>query len=227
MPERSTCRDDKRLGISSVSASDERQRPHRPVPLADLTALIDAAGGSSDLSRAEIASATAAAVVSAGRGGQSDRRFVELADRVGLDTLAALWRDCDPVSLPGALWVLYVLRQWCHGHADDVSRLWRSGAPYAPADAVVAGVAEDIGDSAVRRFADAVLDGAYQGQLDVALERAAAFFRVIASGRRERLDVPAAGTAGAQGDACLAERNERTADGLAAAAARWRAGTLH
>ena len=48
--------------------------------------------------------------------------LIGLADRVGLDTLAELWRDADPVSLPGALWALYLLRQWCHSHGDEVTR---------------------------------------------------------------------------------------------------------
>jgi hypothetical protein len=169
-----------------------------------------------------MASATAAAVVSAGRGGEDDERFVGLADRVGLDTLAALWRDCDPVSLPGALWVLYVLRQWCHSHADEVAYLWRAGRGYAPAEAVVAGVSEGADAPAVQAMADAVLGGAYRGELDVALERAAGFFRVIAAGRRE-----AGSSDAADGGEGLASRNDRTADALMAAAARWRAGTLH
>jgi hypothetical protein len=100
----------------------KRARAHRPVPLPDLTALIDAAGGNAAYSRAEIASATAAAVVHAGRQAPATSvpvedlmvdRFVGLADLVGLETLASLWCDAEPTTLPGALWALYLLRQWC------------------------------------------------------------------------------------------------------------------
>jgi hypothetical protein len=67
------------------------------------------------------------------------------------------------------------------------------------------------------RLADSILASAYGGDFAVALDRAAAFFRVVAAGRRER---PLA-----VGDE-LAERNDRVARNLAAAAAARRAGTL-
>jgi hypothetical protein len=212
-----------------------RARAHRPVPLPDLTALIDAAGGSAALSRAEIASATAAAVVHAARQdspvtGQAPTpaeeplvdRFVGLADLVGLETLASLWCDAEPTTLPGALWALYLLRQWCRTKSADVVRLWRAGEAYAPADTVVAGVGEYADADAVVRFGDAALAGAYRGDLAVALERAAAFFRVVAAGRRQALDSDIDGD-----ESRLADRNDRAAADLAAAAARWRSGTLH
>jgi hypothetical protein len=199
-------------------------RPHRPAPHADLTALIDAAGGASQSSRAEIAAATAAVLVEAGRSHESGDgcRFVELADQVGLETLAALWQDADPVSLPGALWALYLLRQWCRTASEEVRLLWRAGEPAAPADAVVAGVAEPGDSGSVQNVADAVLNGLYRGDFAVALERAAALFRVVAAGRRELAGPDERGAA----ERGLAERNERAAADLAAAATKWRAGTL-
>jgi hypothetical protein len=202
---------------------EPEDRHHRPALFADLTEIIDAAGGSTTSTRAEIAEATAAVLVQAGRSPGDSARFVALADRVGLDTLAALWRDADPASLPGALWALYLLRQWCQSDGDDVTRLWRAGEPLAPADVVVAGVGDYADLAAVRRMADAVLTGVYQGDLAVALERAAAFFRVIAAGRRSLGGVAHHALDGVD----LADRNDRVAASLAAAAARWRAGTLH
>ncbi|SDJ19055.1 hypothetical protein SAMN05444157_2184 [Frankineae bacterium MT45] len=198
-------------------------RHHRPVPYADLAKLIDAAADGSESSPAEVAAATAALVVSAGRSRGADGQFVDLADTVGIDTLAELWRHADAVSLAGVLWVMYVLRQWCRSQGDEVALLWRAGAPYAPADSVVAGVAEGGGPESVRQVADDVLSGAYGGDFAVALERAAAFFRVMAAGRRE--------TAGSDPDAraqqlTLADRNERTAADLRTSAAFWRAGQL-
>jgi hypothetical protein len=209
--------------------ADTPKRPHRPTPYADLTDLIDAAGGAMPSSRAEIAAATAEVVVAAGRRERADvatddgARFVALADRVGLDTLAALWRDAEPVSLPGALWALYLLRQWFHTNPDEVTRLWRAGEAVAVADAVVAGVADYADVAAVRQVADAVLGGAYRGDFATALERAAALFRVVAAGRKELAEP---GELGA-GERELANRNERVATDLSAAAARWRAGALH
>ncbi|WP_338178507.1 hypothetical protein [Jatrophihabitans sp.] len=197
-------------------------RPHRPSLHADLTAVIDAAGGESPAARSEVAAATAAVVVSAGRRDGGDR-FVELADRVGIDTLAELWKNADPVSLPGALWALYVLRQWCHSNGEEVRMLWRAGAGLAPADAVVAGLAEAADVDSVHQMADAVLGGVYGGDLDVALERAAALFRVVAVGRRELAGPDERGDA----ERALADRNERVAADLTTAARTWRAGTLH
>lgn len=201
----------------------EVPRPHRPAPYPDLTEMIDAAGGSAWTSRAEIAAATAAVLVQAGRSPGDSARFVGLADHVGIDTLAALWHDADPVSLAGALWALYLLRQWCQTDSDDVVRLWRAGEHLAPAEAVVAGVGEHADSDAVRRAADAVLSGVYQGDLAVALERAASLFRVVAAGRRFLGDADVYAPDGVD----LAARNERVATSLSAAATRWRAGTLH
>lgn len=200
----------------------ETPRHHRPARFADLTDMIDAAGGTTPSSRAEIAAATAAVVVQAGRAPDDavGAPFVDLADVVGLDTLAALWRDSDPVSLPGALWALYLLRQWCRTDGAEVTRLWRAGEGLAPAEAAVAGVADYADVEAVQRVADAVLAGVYGGDLDVALERAAAFFRVVAAGRRALGAGPSASDE-------LAARNDRAAAALTVAAERWRAGTLH
>jgi hypothetical protein len=92
-----------------------------------------------------------------------------------------------------------------------------------PADAAVAGVADYADVTAVQQTADAVLTGVYRGDLAVALERAAAFFRVVAAGRRA-LGAPAQY---ADDGVDLAERNERVARSLSTAANRWRAGTLH
>jgi hypothetical protein len=213
-----------------ASESPPSVRPHRPVPLRDLTALIDAAGGQEFSSRAETAQATAATVLAAGRAGTDASYLVTLADRVGLDTLAALWRDAEPVSLPGALWALYLLRQWCQTRPEQVRRIWRYGAPHAVADAVVAGCADDVDEPTLQRTADNILAGVYQGDVGVAFDRGAAFFRVIAAGRRDVAADPTevwfdaeAGRADARD---LAARNEVTAGHLARAAREWRAGTL-
>lgn len=218
-----------------VGVSESASRPRRPALSAELIASLSDTISGEPFSRAELASATAAAVVSAGRAADpvadaarppgratAPEQFLTLADRIGLETLAELWRGSEPGSLPGSLWALYLLRAWCRDHADEVVQLWRAGRPYAPADEVVAGVAEDADPGAMLALADAVLTGAYRGDFAVALERAAAFFRVVAAGRRE---LAAPGSEGAEGRD-RADRNERAADGLATAALRWREGVL-
>jgi hypothetical protein len=199
----------------------EADRPHRPIRRPDLASLAGASAELEPFARAELAAATAAAVITHGRSAESES-LVDLADRVGLDTLAELWRMEQPSSLPGALWALYLLRRWCQSNGDEVTRLWRAGRPYAPADEVVAGVSDAADPAAIEALADAVLSGAYSGDFAVALERAAAFFRVIATGRRETAG------AGAKGDRerQLAERNDEVADGLTRAARSWRRSPL-
>jgi hypothetical protein len=198
-------------------------RPHRPALFADLEELLGAAP-EDEQTRRELAATTAALVVSAGRtaGAPTTPKLVTLADDVGLETLAELWRDAEPVSLPGVLWVMYLLRQWCHLQSDDVTRLWRAGATVAAADAVVAGLAEDGDADSLRRMIDDVLHGAYQGDFAVALERSAAMFRILATGRRETASGPEQDL-----QMKFAERNDRTASDLTTAAAFWRAGQLH
>jgi hypothetical protein len=144
--------------------SEEAARPHRPARFPDLTEMIDAAGGETHGSRAEIAAATAAVLVRAGRSPGDGERFVALADRVGIDTLAALWHDADPVSLPGALWALYLLRQWCRAGGDEVAQLWRAGEHLAPAERVVAGVGEYADIDAVRQTAARAGSGLLPGR---------------------------------------------------------------
>ncbi len=193
------------------------QRRPRPLLAADVERLAREAGDGDPYARLELAHATAAVVVEAGRGlRRPTTHLVRLVDEVGLETLSELWRDAAADSLPGALWALYLLQTWCGRQGDAVSRAFRAGRAYAPVDEVVAGVLDQADPAAVRQLADSVLTGAYEGDFDVALERAAAFFRVVATGRCQLGE-----------DTELAARNLDTAGALQRAAAGWRAGTLH
>lgn len=196
---------------------EPHRRPMRPLLAADVERLARDAGGGDPFARLELAHATAAVVVEAGRGehGGATAQFVRLVDEVGLDTLSELWRDAPADSLPGALWALYLLQTWCGAQGEAVARAYRAGVAFAPVDEVVAGVTADADPAAVQQLSDAVLTGAYEGDFDVALERAAAFFRVVATGREQIGE-----------DVELAARNLDTAQALRRAAACWRAGTL-
>jgi hypothetical protein len=199
-------------------------RPLRPLLAADVERLASRAAEGEPSARIELAHATAAAVVEVGRA-ESDPgdRLVRLADTVGLDTLAELWQSAAPDSLPGALWALYLLRTWCTENGAEVARLYRTGRSLAPVDEVVAGVHSDADPEAVASLADTVLTGLYGGDLGVALERGAAFFRVVAAGRLFLADDGPDGEAERE----RAGRNRSRADALARAATAWRAGTLH
>jgi len=171
----------------------------------------------------ELAASTAAAVLAAGRPAEDGAAaadvdaLVRLADTVGLDTLRALWRGADSVSLAGSLWTLYILRQWCDTGAAEVARLWALGEGLAPAEAVVAGVNVLADEAAIRDLADAILTGAFIGDFAVALERAAAVFWVLAAGRRQL---------NSASESDLADRNVRAAAALTESARRWRNGSL-
>jgi hypothetical protein len=192
---------------------------------ADVERLAASSATGEPSARMELAHATAAALVSAGReppDGDDGDRFVRLAEEVGLDTLAELWRGAPADSLPGALWALYLLRTWATDNGTEVARLYRTGRSLAPVDEVVAGVGDDADPNAVATLADTVLNGLYQGDLGVALERGAAFFRVVAAGR---LFLATEGKDG-RPERERAGRNRACAEGLTRAAAAWRAGTL-
>jgi hypothetical protein len=208
-----------------VNAPDQRPaHPTRPVLAADVERLATGSAEGDPYARLELAHATAAAVVGAGRTEDESAtgRMIALADTVGLDTLAELWRDAQPDSLPGALWSLYLLRTWCMRHSDEVARLYRAGRGLAPVEEVVAGMGAGADPDAVREVADAVLAGVYEGELDVALERAAALFRIVAEGREWHAGDDEAGTAERE----RAGRNRDAAAALTRAAEAWRAGTL-
>lgn len=205
------------------------ERPLRPVRVADIERLSVLASEGEPLARLELAHATAAALVDAGRRADSSNtgNLVALADTVGLDTLAELWQDAAEDTLPGVLWVLYLLRSWCQVQDEAVSRFYRAGRGLAPVDEVVAGVPEHSDPESVHQFADAILAGAYRGDFAVALERAAAFFRIVAIGRRELCAAGYdAGSASGQRADDMADRNERCAVALERAARAWRNGTL-
>ncbi len=185
--------------------------------------------GEGDLTlRGEVAHTTARALVHGGRASEDPdvhERLLRLVEAEGLDTIAELWADSPAGTLPGALWRLYLLREWVRRDAPTVAERYRMGTAAAEVHDVVAGVASPPGPEEVRAVADAVLSGVYTADLAVALERAGAFCRVLATGSAVdaglMADDDAAGrvTRGASGLV-------RTAEELERAASMWRAGSL-
>ncbi|MDQ1586213.1 MAG: hypothetical protein QOJ90_567 [Actinomycetota bacterium] len=208
---------------------DSPRSPRRPALLGP-AALATFAGGNDPAHLAEVAHATAVAVVTAGRSADDPAatdRLVRLMDEVGIDTVAELWADRPARSLPGALWRLYALREWVRVDAVEASCDYEAGQHLAQVARVVAGAGEPSTPQALRELLDAILGGVFRGDLAVALERAGAFARVVATGRARRADeLEAADSAAAAGLTLRAAAMQRTAEDLDAAAALWRTADL-
>lgn len=183
-------------------------------------------GGTDPARVSEAAHLAAHALVSRGRRAHDPevhRRLVKLTDEQGLDAIAELWAHAPAVSLPGALWRLYALSAAARQDPHRMSRWFAAGKESAQVADVVAGVAGAPGAEEICQVADTILSGAFNGDFDVALERFAAFCRVIARGQQR-----------VHGNSSLEihhldqriPRLSRTADELEAAARAWRAGTL-
>lgn len=206
------------------AAEPPPRRPLLPGQLPDIV------GDTDPADKIAVAHATAAAVIAVGREGEhapeTTRRLVGLADSVGLDEIAELWREAGPGTLPGTLWSLYLLRSWVHRNGPESARLFSEGRRVAEVASAVAGVAEPPGPHEVADLGDAILTSAFDGDFAVALERAAAFCRVVAAGRAHDAD----GTvddAEASRQTRLASGNIRMSEELTTAARLWRSDALH
>jgi len=200
-------------------------RPRRPALFGP--AVMDTFLGDPDpAQRIEAAHLTANALVEHGRSDSDPAltaRLVALADDEGLDEIAELWAARPAPTLPGALWRVYALRAGIRRDPAGMARAFDNGRHRAPVHEAVAGVAEPPGPVEVQDLADAILAGAFTGDLAVALERAAAFCHVVATGWAVQADDLAESghdlTRQAGGLA-------RTGTELEEAARRWRLGDL-
>ncbi len=117
-------------------------------------------------------------------------RVLHLADSEGLETLAELWSGSPADSLAGALWRLYLIRSWVYADPIAAAADFEAGCAHAPVAQVVAGVADPPGPDELRRMVDQVLRGIAEGDFADVLFRAAAFTRVVATGRASRPPSP-------------------------------------
>ena len=110
-------------------------------------------------------------------------RLLHLADTQGIETIAELWSGSAGDSLAGCLWRLFLLRSWVYADPVGVARQFEAGRSAAPVARVVAGVAEPPGPDELKAMVDQVLRGIAEGDFADVLFRAAAFARVVATGR--------------------------------------------
>lgn len=143
-------------------------------------------GGDDPAEVSAIAHDTARALLARVQEGASDevvQRVVAFADENGIDTLAELWSRSSAHSLPGALWRLYVIRDLIRRQAEQMSVLFGQGLEeLSTADVVVAGAPTPAGPQEMVTLADTILHGAFTGDFSGALDRTAAFCRIVSAG---------------------------------------------
>ncbi|MEZ7676129.1 histone acetyltransferase [Rothia sp. HMSC062F03] len=170
---------------SSTGGRSRRRTHHRPV-LFTSEKFERHEGGMDPAAREEAAHASARILLTRGRGRDRElaERLVSFTDDYGIEMLAELWSHASAHSLPGALWRMYRLRDTVHRSPRGVSRAFELGMAEDYRSHVVAGVPDPPGAEEVVRTIDEILAGLYTGDLDMAMERCAAFARVVALGIR-------------------------------------------
>ena len=136
--------------------------------------------------RSAIAHSTAQMLVAGMRGGGTEEqieRLVAFAQENGLDTLAELWSGAHPISLPGALWRLYLLKAALVDNLEDARLVFEKGVEVlGTIDEVVAGAPDPLTSRAFLQVLDDVLRGAFDGDFSLTLERASAIARAVSAG---------------------------------------------
>lgn len=165
---------------------------HRPLPVEAAYFEAVAKGPAPDEIR-EIADRTATVLVRGARAaGDAElaERMVHLADTEGMETLADMWSSCTPDSLAGALWRLYVVREWVHANPSRAARAYDAGKGTAQVARAVAGVADPPTPDAMCEVIDDVLRGIVRSEFVDVLWRAAAVLHVLGAGRALSEDAP-------------------------------------
>ena len=143
------------------------------------------AGSTDPMAQLHAAHETAAVLLGFGRAGgdpEVTQRLVSVVEEVGITTLADLWATRPARSLPGVLYRLYIMREWVLADLDAATREYAAGVHYSEPNHAVAGV-DPTGPQEVRTVIDDILRGAFDGDFGIAMERAAAFARVVSAGR--------------------------------------------
>ncbi|MGN6415523.1 hypothetical protein [Flexivirga sp.] len=174
-----------------MADGDEPRRPRRPAMFSPGALDAQGSSGVDPAEVSEIAHETAAVLVGRGRAADDPEmtgRLVRLVDELGMATVAELWAGRPAVSLPGALWRLYAIHESVRRDSVGAAADYELGRHRADVQHVIAGAAEPPSPDGLRALVDAILTGVFDGDLAVALERAAAFCRIISVGRAHRAD---------------------------------------
>jgi hypothetical protein len=143
-------------------------------------------GGEDPAQILRVAHDTAHALVNRARESEDPEvleRLVAYTDAHGIDALAELWARSSPRSLPGALWRIYLMRVLIRQDPDGTSYLFQRGTEVlSTIDALVAGAPMPTGPDEITELADQILRGLFRGDFAIALDRAAAFCRILSAG---------------------------------------------
>ena len=206
--------------------SDSSREFHKPVRRpAELFDRVFSAEDPAEVSR--VAHTTAHALLSRVRSdpdGAIVDRLVAFTDEHGIDDIAELWSRSPAKTLPGALWRLYLVQLMIHDDPRTAALLYERGrAELRSPDDVVAGAPSPAGPEELVALVDQILRGLFEGDFAVALDRAAAFCRVQASGATHVADdYEATEPERASAFTTRALRLSEYAGDLSACAALWR-----
>lgn len=203
---------------------------HRPVrrPPAAFDNLV---GHADPAEQSRVAHATASALLERARSDESGavtERLLAFASEHGIDEIAELWSHAPARSLPGALWRLYLLQVAIRSDASLTALLYERGrVELHTADAAIAGAPSPADPAELVDLVDAILRGVFRGDFSVALDRAAAYCRVQASGSTHTADDYEQTEPQRASDLTRrALRLSTYAEDLSASAAAWRRGAL-
>ena len=162
------------------------ERPHHR-PSTPGATFFEAKVGDDDPTEAREAADRVATLLVRGARHREDQeitdRVLHLADTEGLPVIADLWAAAPADSLAGGLWRLYLLRSWVYADPHGVVDEFDAGRVHAPVSRVISGVAEPPRPDDLKAMIDQVLRGVVESDFADVLLRAAAFARVVASGR--------------------------------------------
>ncbi|WP_375163753.1 DNA-directed RNA polymerase subunit beta [Microbacterium sp.] len=164
---------------------------HRPIrrPPAAFDNIV---GAVDPAEQSRIAHATASALLDRARkdaSGETTERLIAFAAEHGIDEIAELWAHSPARSLPGALWRLYLLQLAIRDDGATTALLYERGrVELRTADAVIAGAPAPASPEELVALVDTILRGVFQGDFAIALDRAAAYCRVQASGATHLAD---------------------------------------
>ena len=166
-------------------------RPHHR-PMTPGAPFFDAVTGGTDPAEVTAAADRAASLLVRGAREAGDQqvaeRLVHLAETEGIEAIAELWSGSPADSLAGCLWRLYLLRSWVYADPLTVAREFEAGHARAQVARVVSGVADPPGPDELKAMVDQVLRGIAGSEFADVLFRAAAFARVVATGRASMPD---------------------------------------